>query len=118
MERRAFALLVVAMLPKGAAASMPTVTILVSSPNPSVFGQAVTLTATVSPAAATGKVTFYDGVTTLGTGAISRGRATLTTTLLASGSRSLKALYGGDVTFAAGVSATVEQTVVALSQNG
>ncbi len=91
---------------------------LTSYPNPSVFGQAVTLTATVSPAAATGKVTFYDGVTVLGIGTLSGGQATLTTGLLSSGSRSLKAYYGGDANFAASASAMVVQTVSAVPQNG
>ena len=36
---------------------------LVSSANPLTFGHSVTLTASVSPSAATGKVTFYDGTT-------------------------------------------------------
>src|SRR5438876_6756122 len=48
-----------------------TSTTLNSTPNPSTFGQAVTLTATVSPVPAdpvtpTGTVTFRDGATTLG----------------------------------------------------
>src|SRR5262249_48608942 len=48
-----------------------TSTTLNSTPNPSVFGQAVTLTATVAPVVAdplapTGTVTFKDGATTLG----------------------------------------------------
>ena len=45
-----------------------TTTTLAATPNPSVLGQPVTLTATVSPSAATGKVTFYDGTTVLGVG--------------------------------------------------
>src|SRR5207244_6987882 len=58
--------------------ALPTVgqagstTAVSSSQNPSVFGQSVTFTATVSPVAPgagtrTGTVTFYDGVTSLGT---------------------------------------------------
>ena len=55
------------------------------SPSPSVFGQAVTLTATViavAPGAGTpaGSVTFRDGTTVLGTGTLSSGGvATFTT---------------------------------------
>src|SRR6185503_17847710 len=43
-------------------------TTLVSSPDPSVFGQSVTLTATVtgSQGTPTGSVQFFDGVTSLG----------------------------------------------------
>src|SRR5579872_5658358 len=40
-------------------------TSLISSPNPSLIGQPVTLTATV-PMGATGQLTFYDGATMLG----------------------------------------------------
>jgi hypothetical protein len=59
----------------------------------------VTLTATVSPATATGTVTFKDGTTTLGTGAVSSGTATFSTAALAVGSHSLTAAYGGSVSF-------------------
>ena len=43
-----------------------TITALVAAPNPPRLGQSVTLTATVSPSATTGQVTFYDGTTVLG----------------------------------------------------
>jgi hypothetical protein len=42
-------------------------TSLMASPSPSNYGQPVTLTATAT-SGATGKVTFYDGVTILGIG--------------------------------------------------
>jgi hypothetical protein len=104
----------------GAAFTIKAITslVLVASPNPSTLGQAVTLTATVSPASATGKVMFYDGVTALGTSTLSSGQATLTTALLPSGGRSLKAYYGGDATFLPSTSAGVAQTVAAAPQNG
>src|SRR5207248_2699619 len=61
-----------------------TSTSLTSSANPSVFGQSVTFTATVSvtsPGAGTpsGTVTFKEGSTTLGTGTLSSGQATFST---------------------------------------
>ncbi len=56
---------------------LPTTTALAAAPNPSTFGQPVTLTATVSPSAATGQVTFYDGTTVLGVGTLAGGTATL-----------------------------------------
>ncbi len=90
---------------------------LAHTPNPAVFGAAVTLTATVTPSAATGKVTFYDGTTVLGVATLSSGQATMTTVLLASGSRSLKAHYGGDGTYAGSSSAAVAQTVNAKPAN-
>ncbi len=111
-----------ALLPQGAAQLLPTKTTLVSSPNPSVLGQTVTLTATVSPVVApapVSKVTFYDGLTVLGIGTLTDGKATLTTALLLSGSHSLRAYYSGDTLFlTASTSASVTQRVVALPQNG
>jgi Bacterial Ig-like domain (group 3)/Beta-propeller repeat/Protein of unknown function (DUF1573) len=85
---------------------VPTTTSVTSSQNPSTFGQAVTLTATVvsgdtglalpSP---TGAVTFLQGVATLGTGTLSGGVATLTTGSLAVGTLSITARYGGDANY-------------------
>src|SRR5262249_17638873 len=63
-----------------------TSTLVASSANPSVFGQSVTFTATVSATAPgagmpTGTVTFKDGATTLGTGTLNASRqATFSTT--------------------------------------
>src|SRR3989442_619450 len=77
-----------------------TTTTVASSANPSVFGQSVTFTATVAVVAPgagspSGTVTFLDGATTLGTGALSGGTATFTTSALAVGSHSITAFYGG-----------------------
>src|SRR5207244_3067201 len=84
---------------------------LASSPNPSTFGQSVALTATVSPSAATGTVTFKDGSTSLGTGTLSNGTATLTLSTLATGPHSLTAVYGGDANDAVSTSPALTQTV-------
>src|SRR5579885_449549 len=51
--------------------------VLTASPNPVRFGAPVTLTATVTPATTTGRITFYDGVTVLGTAPIVGGKATI-----------------------------------------
>ncbi|MDR3702882.1 MAG: FG-GAP-like repeat-containing protein [Candidatus Sulfopaludibacter sp.] len=83
---------------------LPSATTLSAAPNPAVFGTLVTLTATVTPAAATGTVTFYDGATVLGVAPVLSGVATFPTTLLASGSRSLTALYVGGGAAAYGTS--------------
>jgi sugar lactone lactonase YvrE len=82
----------------------PTTTTLTGAPNPSTFGQSVTLTATVTSTTTgtviTGSVTFKNGATTLGTGALNAsGIATLTTSTLPVGSLSLTAIYGGDANF-------------------
>jgi hypothetical protein len=92
-------------------AAATTTTTLTSSVNPSTFGQSVTLTATLSPTAATGSVTFFDGSTSLGTSTLSAGVATLSTSALAVGSHSLTAVYGGSASYAGSTSAALTQTV-------
>src|SRR6202041_3395608 len=54
-----------------------TMVSLVSAPQPSIFGQAVTLTAIVTPSSATGLVTFYDGVVVLGNSSLCAGHTSL-----------------------------------------
>ena len=81
-----------------------TTTAVTASGNPSVFGQAVTFTATVTPTppgsgTPTGTVTFKDGATTLGTASLSAGQATFTTASLSVASHSITATYGGDIFF-------------------
>jgi hypothetical protein len=102
-----------------------TSTAVGSSPNPSVSGQAVTLTATVSVtspgttavAYPTGTVTFYANGTSIGTGTLGvvggQDRASLSTSALASGSDSITAAYNsGDGNFnASPTSAAITQTV-------
>ena len=93
-----------------------TTTSVSSSVNPSVFGQSVTFTATVTvnaPGAGspTGTVTFEDGATTLGTGMLSGGTATFSTSSLAVGSHSITASYGGDTNDAGSSSSAVSQTI-------
>jgi Bacterial Ig-like domain (group 3) len=92
-----------------------TLVSLVSSLSTSAFGQAVTFTATVKPASGsgtpTGTVTFNDGATALGTGTLSGGTATFTTSGLGAGMHSITAVYGGDANFAGGTSPVVMQTV-------
>ncbi len=94
---------------------LATTTTLASSANPSVFGQAVTLTATVKPSSGsgtpTGTVTFYDGSTSLGTATLANKRATLKTTAIPLGSQTITAVYSGDATFATSTSAVLNQTV-------
>ncbi len=85
-------------------------TAVVSSLNPSSFGQAVTFTASVSPATATGTVTFKNGAATLGTAAVAAGKAKLTTSSLITGAHAITAVYSGSSTVA-GSSAALSQTV-------
>ncbi len=78
------------------------------SASPAVYGQTVTFTATVFPAAPiigtpTGSVTFDDGfdgrTTVLGTVMLSDGTATFTIASLGVGSQSITAVYGGDTNY-------------------
>ena len=73
----------------GATASSTT---LAATPNPTVLGHLVTLTAIVTPSSATGKVTFYDGPAPMGTARLSGGTATFPTTQLPPGTRTLRAI--------------------------
>ncbi len=93
-----------------------TTTALVGGPSPSVYGQMVTFTATVSPVAPgggtpTGSVEFMDGSTTLGSAALSSGVATFSTTSLSVATHSITAVYGGDGNFTTSTSSAVSQTV-------
>ena len=91
----------------------PTTTTLVSSPNPSAYGEPVQLTATVSSAdgTPTGTVTFKSGTTTLGSAALNGGTAQLTNTKIALGSDSLTATYNGSSSYTKSTSPAVLQTV-------
>jgi hypothetical protein len=97
-----------------------TATALSADNNPSVFGQSVTFTATVSvtsPGAGTpgGTVTFQEGSNVLGTGTLSlvggQEQATYTTSSLSAGPHSIVAIYGGDTNDQGSTSATYAQTV-------
>jgi hypothetical protein len=92
-----------------------TTTALASSLNPSVVGQAVTFTATVSSSAGAPPngetVTFYNGSAVLGTAALGGGIASLTTSSLPVGTFTITASYGGDANFAASTSSGLRQVV-------
>ncbi len=95
-----------------------TITTLVSSPNPSNFGQAVTFTAAVtvrgSKGAPTGTVSFLDQSTAanLGTSTLNgSGVATLAVSSLAVGTSSITATYNGSANFASSTSSALSQLV-------
>jgi uncharacterized repeat protein (TIGR01451 family) len=67
-----------------------------SAPATAAFGAPVNLTLAIAPAGATGKVSFYDGVTLLGTGTLASGAASFSTIGLPAGLRKLTAFYPGD----------------------
>jgi hypothetical protein len=71
-----------------------TTATLTSSVNSTTFGQSVALTATVSPAAATGTVQFFDGAASLGAATLAGGAASLSTSgTLADARTTLRELY-------------------------
>ena len=92
-----------------------TSTGVVSSLNPSAFGQSVTVTATVTPSkpgSPTGNVSFFDGATMLGTSALNASlQAAFTSSTLAAGAHSITAAYAGDTNFSASTSTALAQTV-------
>jgi hypothetical protein len=87
-----------------------------SSVNPSVFGESVTFTATVTAVAPgsgtpTGSGTFMDGSTALATSSLSGGTATISISTLAVAAHSITVVYGGDSDFLTSTSAVLTQTV-------
>jgi hypothetical protein len=92
-----------------------TTTTLGSTPNPSTVGEEVTFTATVSSSAGAPPdgetVSFVQGKTTLGTGTLSGGSASFTTSTLKKGTDSIVAVYGGDSEFAGSKSKPDKQVV-------
>lgn len=92
-----------------------TTTVLSSSLNPSTLGQSVTFTATVRSGASgtrTGTVSFSDGGVALGSSAVNAaGQASLTTSALALGARTIAAAYGGDSHFGPSISPAISQSV-------
>lgn len=96
--------------------SATTVT-LSSSATSATVGTSITLTAAVSPSAATGTVYFYDGSTLVGSGALSSGTATETTTGLATGTHTVTATYSGSSTYATSTSSSVTITITAVTSS-
>jgi Bacterial Ig-like domain (group 3) len=100
-----------------------TTTTLSSTVNPAAVGQSVTFNASItaskpSTMRPTGTVTFYDGTTDIGSapvineaGTKTLNSASISTTMLASGSHNIQAVYSGDGVFAGSTSAVVVQVV-------
>jgi hypothetical protein len=89
---------------------------LTNDPPVASVNQAVTLTATVAPVtpgplAPGGTVTFYDGVTVLGSAPLSGTHAVLVVSALGAGTHALSAQFGGDSNFLPSTSAPVNQGV-------
>jgi hypothetical protein len=93
----------------------PTVVALATANAAAVYGQSVSLTASVTAknGSPVGTVTFKDGSTTLGTATLnaSTHQATLATASLAVGTHTLTAVYAGTTAFATGASAAVKESI-------
>jgi hypothetical protein len=93
---------------------VPTVTGIVSSGNPAVYGDTITFTATVSSSTGspTGSVTFKEGSTVLGTAPVAAGgQASLAVAGLHTGTHAVKAVYSGDVSFGTSTSPAYSQVI-------
>ncbi len=88
-------------------------TTLKSSLNPSMVGQNVTFTATItSPTTTpTGSVTFMDGATALQTVTLAGGKANYSTSTLSAGFHSITAVFTGNSNVAGSTSPGLTQTV-------
>ncbi|MFP5235133.1 MAG: Ig-like domain repeat protein [Acidobacteriota bacterium] len=95
----------------------PTTVTLSSSPNPSVFGSSVKLSAQVAITSGsgtpTGNVTFFDGATQLGAPVVisTSGLASLSISSLTVGAHTITATYNGDTNDSSSTSSAVNQTV-------
>jgi uncharacterized repeat protein (TIGR01451 family) len=91
----------------------PEHTTLSSSRNPSLVGQMVTFTASVTSSVGTptGQVTIYDRGVILGSGNLVDGVMTYSTAALIAGTHPITAAYGGDATFAPSTSNVLSQAV-------
>ena len=78
----------------------------------------VTLVATVTPSDAAGIVTFYDGVSILGTSAVSAGRAVFLARQATGGARSFRACYSVDGAHAACSALTKHSIAPAVALGG
>jgi hypothetical protein len=95
-----------------------TTTALGSSEASSVFGQQVTLTATVNSAATgtpSGRVSFFDSGVSLGAGTVAVGQATMNISSLQAGANSIVAQYSGDTNFAPSNSSAFTVNVVGFA---
>ena len=90
--------------------TVTTTTTLTSSANPVAYGTAITFTAVVSTASATGTVSFSDGTSgvTIGSCGLSSGRCSITVSTLMPGLHPISARYGGDALYSGSASSAVK----------
>jgi hypothetical protein len=96
-----------------------TATTVTSSANPSVFGQPVTLTATVATnppgmGSPTGAVQLFDGASPIGSGSLNGGNPpsfSITVSTLSIGNHPITAVYAGGSNFSGSTSSVLNQAV-------
>jgi hypothetical protein len=105
-------------------AQVPTSTTVSTSPNPSRYGQDVTLAATVTPGDGGGTITFQDDGNNISDSCTGRPltlvsgdtyQASCTNPLLPAGTDAITAVYSGDSGYAMSTSTPVSQHVTAAS---
>jgi hypothetical protein len=91
----------------------PSSTSIGSSLNPATYGQAVTLTATVTSSAGVpgGSVAFTDGASALGSATLNAGGQATLTVNLGAGMHALSAIYGGSPQYLGSVAAGLVQSI-------
>ena len=97
--------------------AIPTTTTLAVSPATTVsYGTVMQLTGSIAPpssgsSVASGTISFYDGGTLLGSGAVSSGQDAISVNDLSVGAHLITAAYGGDTNFLSSTSSTTTVTV-------
>lgn len=105
--------------PNGTSTGTTASSVTLSAASPTVTaGSTDILTATVSPSAATGSVSFLNNGTQIGTATLSSGTGSYTATFATQGTETLTADYSGDSTYASSTSAAVTVTVNAAAITG
>lgn len=112
-----YALLLFLAAAQYASATSSTTTLIVST-NTAALGDAVTFSANISSATASGNVTFYDGASVLAIARVSAGTATFATRQLGAGRHDLRARYNGDAVLDSSVSQVVSMTVRSAASQG
>ena len=93
--------------------TLTSTTTIASNSNPSAYGDSLIFTATVTTGA-TGNVEFFDGATSLGTGALNEStpnQATFNTSSLDATTHSITAKYLGDSSYGSSTSSSLSQVV-------
>ncbi len=103
------------------AIGQPSTTTFTVNPSSGQYGDPITLTATVSPTVASGRVTFYDvlpsgGTVFIGDATLSGGTASFVTSTLSAGTHSVEAAYSGDGIYSTSIS--LPSTVTVAKKQG